>query len=137
MATEPRSSYDLANERTDLALERTAMAASRTLLAWIRTGLSLIGFGFTIYKFLKAVAAGPMTEAISTNEPRRLGLFLIALGVMSIGFGTLEYCRMIARLNKLSSHHFRTINTSAIIGFSVGLLGTFLFLTILLNTEVI
>ncbi|MBW4936034.1 YidH family protein [Marinobacter sp. F4206] len=137
MATKPRSSNDLSEERTDLSLERTALAATRTLLAWIRTGLSLIAFGFTIYEFLKVFASRPMTDAISSHGPRRIGLFLIALGVISIAFGTLEYCRMIAQLNQLTSRPYRMINASAIMGFSIGLLGVFLFITILLNTEVI
>ena len=40
----------LADDRTDLAVERTLMALDRTLMAWVRTATSLISFGFTIYK---------------------------------------------------------------------------------------
>ena len=54
----PKSSNDLAVERTDLAAERTMMAADRTLMAWIRTSLSLMSFGFTIYKLLQGFQAG-------------------------------------------------------------------------------
>jgi putative membrane protein len=137
MTTELRSSNELANERTELALQRTEMAAGRTLMAWIRTALSLIGFGFTIYKFLQAVTRGAAVGVISPHEPRRIGLFLIALGVISVIVGTLEYYRTIVRLNELSASKFRTFNLGVIMGLFIGLLGLFLFLTILTHTEFI
>lgn len=106
-------------------------------MAWIRTALSLIGFGFTIYKFLQAVTRGAAVGVISPHEPRRIGLFLIALGVISVIVGTLEYYRTIVRLNELSTSKFRTFNLGVIMGLIIGLFGLLLFLTILTHTEFI
>ncbi len=46
----------LADERTDLAVARTLLALDRTLMAWVRTATSLISFGFTIYKIFQQLA---------------------------------------------------------------------------------
>lgn len=80
-----KTSNELAAERTKMAAARTALAASRSLMAWIRTALSMIGFGFTIYKFLQDV------EGIRPGAARNAGLFLIALGVVSVVFGCADY----------------------------------------------
>ena len=90
MATELKSSNQLAEDRTDLAAKRTVMAADRTLMAWVRTGLSMTSFGFTIYKLLQAFqASGSLLPHEST--PRRIGLFLTGLGTISILVGTIEH----------------------------------------------
>ncbi len=52
-AGEPKTSSELATQRTNLAVKRTLMGADRTLMAWVRTALSMISFGFTIYKVLQ------------------------------------------------------------------------------------
>ena len=98
----PKSSNELAQDRTDLAVERTLMAASRSLMAWVRTGLSMIGFGFTIYKFLKAEA-----QNVTMGEPKNVGLFLIGLGIVSILFGTIEYHQIVDDLRRNYGGKFR------------------------------
>ncbi len=74
---------------SDMGELRTIMAADRTLMAWIRTSLSMLSFGFTIYKFLEGVAAEkPLSHS---DSPQRVGLFLAAMGVAAIVFGTISY----------------------------------------------
>jgi putative membrane protein len=86
----PKTSNELAEERTDLAAKRNVMAADRTLMAWVRTGLSMVSFGFTIYKVLEAFQkAGSILP--HENSPRRIGLFLTGMGTISILIGTIEY----------------------------------------------
>jgi putative membrane protein len=74
---------------SDMGEIRTIMAADRTLMAWIRTSLSMLSFGFTIYKFLQAIASQGKME--HSNSPQQVGLFLTALGVAAIVLGTLSY----------------------------------------------
>jgi putative membrane protein len=133
---QPRTANELACDRTDLAVDRTVMAAGRTLMAWIRTALSMISFGFTIYKFLDAAASGKAVGIIDAAGPRRLGLFLIALGVISVILGSVEYFQTVKRLDALSKESFRPLNFSFIMGILIGLLGVFLFITIITHTEV-
>ncbi|HXJ22047.1 MAG TPA: DUF202 domain-containing protein [Polyangia bacterium] len=71
--------------KTDLAAIRTTLAAERTLMAWIRTALSTISFGFTIYKFMHALAAK------HERGPRHMGIALASLGTLSLLAGTIEY----------------------------------------------
>lgn len=131
-----RSANELASERTDLAVQRTFMGASRTLMAWVRTALSMISFGFTIYKFLDAATKGGSVGLMRAGGPRRLGLFLIALGVLSVVFGTIEYFLTTRHLNRMAETPLRTFNFSLIMGALIGLLGIFLFITILTHSEV-
>ncbi len=135
-AGEPKTSNELAEDRTSLAIDRTVMAASRTLMAWVRTALSLISFGFTLYKFLASAAQKAADGLINPGGPRRLGLFLIGLGILSVAFGAIEYVQTIKRLNALSGTRLKAVNFSFILVLLIGLLGLFLFLTILTHTEV-
>ena len=131
-----KSANELATERTDLAVERTVMGAGRTLMAWIRTALSMISFGFTIYKFMQAAVQGSANGVMQAMGPRRLGLFLIALGVTSVILGSVEYFHAIRRLNRMSAATYKPVNFAFVVGILIGLLGLFLFITILTHTEV-
>ena len=99
---QPATADVLAGQRTDLSVERTVMAASRTLMAWVRTGTSLISFGFAIYKFLQETSLVMKDALGKTTGPRHLGLFLIALGTISVILGSIEYFKSVKRLNKIS-----------------------------------
>lgn len=83
---------------TDLAITRTILAAGRTLMASMRTALSMIGFGFTIYKFLNGLHEAGGIHLRRPDEPRRLGVFLVALGTGSLLVGILEYVRTLGRV---------------------------------------
>ena len=143
MATaETKTANELAGERTDLAIQRTAMAASRTMMAWVRTGTSLISFGFTIHKVLQtAVGVTAVRSKLSLlheQGPRRLGLMLIFLGTASIVMGTFEYFKTAGQLNAMSGKAYKIMkfDSSLVVGVCVGLLGLFLFITIMTNSEV-
>jgi putative membrane protein len=114
------------------------MAADRTLMAWVRTGLSLIGFGFTIYKFLQAATENASAQIVlmHVQGPRRLGLLLIALGTLSVAIGAVEHFLTVKRLNELFFVKHKPFTFSFFVGMVVGLLGLFLFITILVNKEV-
>ncbi len=126
---------DMATGRTDLAVERTVMAAGRTMMAWIRTGLSLIGFGFTIYKFLDYMQGLGQGLTPNPEGPRRIGLFLIGLGTVSLLLGIIEYWTTLKKINK--EYKTSPWKTSVIAAFLIVLLGLFLFITIVLNVEVV
>jgi putative membrane protein len=77
---------------TELGVTRTALSAERTLMSWIRTALAMISFGFTIYKFMHALAVK------ESESPRRFGIFLAALGTASLLAGTLQYRSIVRSL---------------------------------------
>ena len=131
-----RPSDVLALERTDLAVERNLMAADRTLMAWVRTALSMISFGFTIYKFLQAATHGEKVGLLREQGPRRLGLFLISLGTIAVVMGSIEYFWTVKRLCRQSSEKHSQWTFSFVMGLLIGLLGLFLFVTIVTHTEV-
>jgi putative membrane protein len=136
-----KTSNELAGDRTDLAIKRTAMAASRTMMAWVRTGTSLISFGFAIHKILQAAATTVGTSGLALvqhHTARRLGLMLIFLGTASIVMGTFEYFKTAKELNAMNGTEYKMKgDLSLVVGALVGLLGLFLFITILANREVL
>lgn len=133
---QPKTANDLAIDRTDLAVERTIMAASRTLMAWVRTGLSMISFGFTIYKFLQAAAGQAQLVLMNAGSPKRLGLFLIGLGTLAVVFGSIEYLQTLDHLKMFTEKQYKPSKFTFGMGIAIGLLGLFLFVTILTNHEV-
>ena len=122
----PKSSNELAQDRTDLAVERTLMAASRSLMAWVRTGLSMIGFGFTIYKFLSAEGQG-----LTTSNPGTVGFVLLVLGNLSLLFGAIEYWQTVGHLRR--TYHCTYRKYPLILAGLMGGLGLALLLEVLLN----
>jgi putative membrane protein len=124
---------DMASDRTDLAIDRTAMAADRTLMAWTRTSISMISFGFTIYKIMESLKEKGLTITKNPGGPRSLGLFLIAIGTVSLGMGMLEHWRTKRALHK--KPRFLLMNPSFLTSSAIILLGAFLFATIILNVE--
>jgi len=131
---EPKTSLELAIERTDMGVERTLMGAERTLMAWIRTGLSMLSFGFTIYKFLLYVRESLSSDVLRAQGPRRFGIFLIGLGTASMIFGLIDYYRRAKQLDETSNR--KPWSFVLIVGTLSVLLGLFLFFTILIHKEV-
>jgi putative membrane protein len=113
---------------TDMGEMRTIMGADRTLMAWIRTGLSMISFGFTIYKFLEGAAPKNAAVLSHPESPQRVGLFLCALGTLSIVLGTWSYWQMLRDLNR--AEQFRLGRPVLFIALVMSLAGLGLFFAI-------
>jgi len=130
MSHEERSANELAEERTRLAGVRTVMAADRTLMGWVRTGMSMITFGFTVYKLLNEVAEKGGALPRETT-PRNLGLFLIAVGTISMVLGKIEYWQT---LNSLGAERpGRFWRPSLIMALVMSVAGVVLFFGILVR----
>jgi putative membrane protein len=117
-----------------LAIDRTAMAADRTLMAWVRTGISMISFGFTIYKLLEVAQEKGFALIKNPHGPRNLGLFLIAIGTVSLGMGVVQHWQTMRKLGKAPRFLFLTpgfLTSGAIL-----LLGIFLFASIIFRMDV-
>jgi putative membrane protein len=99
---------ELASNRTGLAFERTLIAADRTLMAIVRTSLSLIGFGFTINQVFRQLAVRHVLASGQTTG-RRLGLALLALGIVFLLLGIISHARffkdLMRRRRRLLDQH--------------------------------
>ena len=71
---------------------RVYFAAERTLLAWVRTGTAIMAFGFVVARLAQAG-----TVPAPDLSPY-LGGALVALGVIAIGVGAVQYRRFCQRL---------------------------------------
>ena len=118
------SQEDLARLRTELAVYNHLSMPGGVLTSWLRTGLALNAFGYTIYSFLQS-----FSDKVQLQEARNLGLFLIALGTLSILFGCVEYWRKSMENKELfsvSTHKFPLIMAGVLGG-----VGVLLFLDVL------
>ena len=100
MRDTPRSTDELAQDRTYMAWGRSVMALERTLMAWIRTSLSLIGFGFAIFKFLQVMQHEG--TAVRVNAARNLGAFFIILGMSLLILAIIQFRKAMAKIKQLT-----------------------------------
>jgi len=82
----------------ELARIRTLLALDTTLLAWIRTSLTLIAFGFTLASFVRDLIAKGYLRGDDPEYPRNLGISMMALGVVGLLGGALDYVRSVRRV---------------------------------------
>ena len=128
MAEMKKTSDELAVDRTELAAMRTMMAAERSLMAWNRTALSMMGFGFTLYKVLSAFQeAGHLLPREST--PRNAGMILVALGVISMIMGIIEYRASLSSMSEIK--HYSFWRPSIIIALIMAAAGILLLITLI------
>jgi len=122
-------------QNTKLAAKRTIMSAERSLMAWIRTGLSMLGFGFTLFKFLQYLQEKGVPLTLTPEGPRRIGLFLIGLGVVSLTIASIEYWETVKFLSK--EFNVRKRIFPLIISSLIGLLGLLLFISIAVKIKLL
>jgi putative membrane protein len=100
LGQEPKSSNDLAEDRTDLAEERTDWAEDRTVLAnertfagWMRTGLAAVGIGLGFNALFGKLQPFWL--------PRAIASLFILIGIFIFYMAQRNGCRVQERL---SSH---------------------------------
>lgn len=81
------------------ALVRTALSSEQTLMSWIRTALSLFTFGFSITQFFYFLDQNQGGAGLAEG-PRRLGIALIFMGIVSLAMATVEHIRRISGMKK-------------------------------------
>lgn len=81
------------NVGNHFAWVRTRLGLERTYLAWLRTAISLIGFGFAIVQFFADLRDMPTLggREMRPEEPRDLGLALIATGIGVLAISSWQY----------------------------------------------
>jgi putative membrane protein len=89
---------DAAKEPMDLrllgALVRTAFSSEQSLMSWMRTSVSLLTFGFSIAQFFQYLAMQQGGSQISAG-PRRMGIALICMGILTLVLAMVEHVHRI------------------------------------------
>jgi putative membrane protein len=127
----PKTSDELAQQRTDLAMDRTIIAADRTLMAWIRTAISMIGFGFTLYQFLRYLREAEASVPISLHGPRNFGLALVGLGTAALIVAAVQHRQYLGRLGRSGARVPWSLTFT--VAILVALIGVLTFVSILLR----
>ncbi len=133
ISTEHLDPKTQAKKPSNWSVLSTRLASERPLRAALRTSLSLIGFGFTIYKFFESVRTtlgegGP----IRVHGPRRLGLTLVALGVLVLVGGACQHWLFLKSLRRETGQEF-PVSVSLIAAVLLALTGVVVFVTILVR----
>ena len=91
---------DIVRSLSVLALIRTAYSSERSLMAWIRTSVSLYTFGFSISTFIDYLSSqeGGVESSVGV---RRVGLALIAMGIVALVFAMVEHLKRIQTMERL------------------------------------
>ena len=85
---------------------RVFFASERTLLAWLRTGIAIVGLGFLVSRFglflrlLSARDAAAAAQA-SVGYSHLIGVFLVALGSLSMAVAAIQHGRFVATLSEV------------------------------------
>ena len=95
-----KPSQDILRSLSILALIRTAYSSERSLMAWIRTSVSLYTFGFSISKFIDYLKLQDSGIQLSVGL-RRVGLALIAMGIVALVLAIVEHLKRIQRMEQL------------------------------------
>ena len=116
-----------ASEPTTAVDPRIYFAAERNLLAWVRTGLAMMGFGFVVARFglfLREIAAmRAQTPVDPPGASLLVGMTLVVLGVAVNLYAAAQYRRMIDRLNRNQTLHFRALSLGTVTAVALALLG--------------
>ncbi len=129
----PRSTNELAEERTELAKFRSYAAADRTLMAWIRTCLSLISFGFGIPTIVKAIEKTRVGEHINpVHVSVIVGLSFITVGMFGMAAALREHRRTL-KLIQRDRFTYESSNSAEIVGLALLMIGLVSFLGVLLK----
>jgi putative membrane protein len=91
-ASEGAESGTTTDLRLVAALIRTAFSSEQSLMSWIRTSVSLITFGFSITQFFHYLEQQKAGTQLS-EDPRRLGLALLCVGVLVLVAAVVEHVR--------------------------------------------
>jgi putative membrane protein len=88
----------------------------------------MISFGFTIYKILQGFQEAGV-HLSHPGTPRRVGLFLTAMGTVSMVMGTIEYWRTLVSMREFQ--RFSIWRPTFFIALVMAIAGSFVFLSII------
>jgi putative membrane protein len=94
-------------------------------MSWVRTAFAMISFGFTIGKFLQYLAR-VSPSALPASGTGSIPAALIALGLVSLLVGTLEFRRTLTELAAASGVRHR-VTVLGVLVTSVAIIGLLAF----------
>jgi uncharacterized membrane protein YidH (DUF202 family) len=112
--------------------ERSRVASEKLQLNWIKWNITCLGLGFTAYKFYYARLENHQSPIGHYITGQEIGMFLIALGFVTLALATIQHKRKIEQLKLLmpTMHYSLSLRLSyVILVFSV-----LVFLVVILRT---
>ena len=112
-----------------LSLERLRLATERLQLARIRTTLTLVALGFTAYKVFFTRAEAGLQPLLDFPNGRHMGIFLIALGFLSLLLATPQHLKSISKIKAMMED--MPYSLSSVLTYFILLLSLVLFVTVM------
>lgn len=110
---------------------RDHAANERTYLAWVRTGVTVMVLGFFVEKFeIFLMSSDPATPPPS-QEISGLAVFLVALGLLSIVYATVNYVRTNRAIDHEEELRFKDLTLPLLMSGLLVLFGIGLMLTLM------
>jgi uncharacterized membrane protein YidH (DUF202 family) len=112
--------------------ERSRVASEKLQLNWIKWNITCLGLGFTAYKFYYARLENHQSPIGHYITGQEIGMFLIALGFVTLTFATIQHKKKIEQLKLLmpTMHYSLSLRLSyVILVFSL-----LVFLVVILRT---
>jgi len=112
--------------------ERSRIASEKLQLNWIKWNITCLGLGFTAYKFYYARLENRQSPIGHYITGQEIGMFLIALGFVTLAFATIQHKRKVEQLKLLmpTMHYSLSLRLSyVILVFSL-----LVFLVVILRT---
>jgi uncharacterized membrane protein YidH (DUF202 family) len=112
--------------------ERSRIASEKLQLNWIKWNITCLGLGFTAYKFYYARLENHQSPIGHYITGQEIGMFLIALGFITLTFATIQHKKKVEGLKLLlpTMHYSLSLRLSyVILVFSV-----LVFLVVILRT---
>jgi uncharacterized membrane protein YidH (DUF202 family) len=126
-------------EKNEIALlkkendaERSRIASEKLQLNWIKWNVTCLGLGFTAYKFYYSRLENHQSPIGHYITGQEIGMFLIALGFVTLAFATIQHKKKVEQLKLLmpTMHYSLSLRLSyVILIFSV-----LVFLVVILRT---
>jgi len=82
-------------------VEKARIASERLQLNWIKWNITCLGLGFTAYRFYYARVANHQSPIGHYITGQEIGMFLIALGFVTLIFATIQHRKKVEQLKLL------------------------------------
>jgi uncharacterized membrane protein YidH (DUF202 family) len=123
---------ELAAAKKENDAERSRIASEKLQLNWIKWNITCLGLGFTAYKVYYARLENHQSPIGHYITGQEIGMFLIALGFVTLIFATIQHKKKVEQLKLLSP--MMQYSLSLRLSYVILVFSVLVFLIVILRT---